>query len=115
MTVMPARNFVSGKSPAQLRYAAYLIGYRWRWYVRPARLRIDGYACVLCSSTERLEVHHSPEAYKYRGRGPNEGEWYKWFGDSLDIITDLWRVLREIQKTKTLCHKCHSKHHGKYV
>ena len=68
-------------------YAEYLKTEHWQKLRERAKER-DGNKCVLCSSKERLEVHHS--SYEHRGRDHYEID---------DIVT--------------LCHECHSKYHNK--
>jgi 5-methylcytosine-specific restriction endonuclease McrA len=81
--------YLSGEfRKAQLRkmpYREYLQTDEWRWR-REEKLEAAGYRCQLCSSEERLEVHHN--TYERRGDEADE-----------DLIV--------------LCRACHSAHHGK--
>lgn len=61
-------------------YLAYLQSPTWK-RKRAQVLRRDDRRCVLCHSTERLEVHHA--SYERRGH---------------EALTDL----------VTLCHECHT-------
>lgn len=69
----------AGRGAVEIAYRKYLLSPSWK-RKREKRLIIDGYACVLCHSTDRLEVHHL--TYKRLGHERNY---------------DL----------RTLCHDCH--------
>lgn len=68
-----------GQGIVDIAYREYLKTPQWK-IKRGKRLDIDGHACVLCRSTEHLEVHHL--SYDRLGHEP---------------LFDL----------RTLCHDCH--------
>ena len=69
----------------EMPYPDYLAGKHWL-ALREEAWRYYGRSCVLCGSTERLEVHHR----SYRNRGSET---------MADLIV--------------LCHRCHARHHGR--
>jgi 5-methylcytosine-specific restriction endonuclease McrA len=70
-------NFVEPLSPAQLEYRRYLRSPRWRLFLRPLRVWMDGKRCRVCNSPDSLEVHH--RSYTHRGRS--------WWRELLDLTT----------------------------
>jgi 5-methylcytosine-specific restriction endonuclease McrA len=71
-------------------YAVYLRSIRWRWFIRPLRLWIDGYRCRACFNPRGLHVHHA--SYVGAAQG--------------------W-PLRELRNTVTLCQHCHEGVHSR--
>ena len=69
----------------EIDYQAYICSKHWR-EVKEAALKRTGYKCQICSSKERLHVHHNNYENMF-----HEGE--------TDVIV--------------LCQKCHSLFHGK--
>lgn len=69
----------------EVDYGEYINSPEWKAKAQEAKKRA-GYKCQLCNGTKRLDVHHRT---------------YERLGHELD--SDL----------TVLCHKCHSKHHGK--
>ncbi len=84
---MPRNTFVPAKSPRQLEYERYLRSPRWRWFLRPLRIWLDGGRCRLCNRNTNLQVHHRSYAH----------------------LRDWW--WRELADLTTLCNSCHSNHH----
>ena len=70
-----------------LMYEDYLMTEHRIKLVWSAKKR-DWYKCVLCSSDERLEIHH--RSYEHK-----------------------WDMAEEINDIYTLCHDCHAKFHNK--
>lgn len=79
------RSHAAGLTKRQKLYQKYLRSDHWK-ALRSAALERDGGKCVVCESTDRLQVHHA----KYRG---------------LPEAT-------EIGDLETLCRECHWKEHG---
>jgi len=69
----------------KLDYSDYLKTEHWQ-EVRQRALKIGKHKCALCSSTEKLNVHHNT---------------YENFGNE------------QIEDLTVLCHNCHSKYHNK--
>jgi hypothetical protein len=96
--------FVNPRSPLQIKYAFYLVGRRWLWYVRPLSLRLHGNRCHVCRRQDLpLEVYHPLGVYQ--GRDP---------GDSLDIVLNLFSVLWEAWQVQPLCTECHTLYRKHY-
>lgn len=74
------------KKPLSKNYAKFLKTSYWK-KVRLLVFKRDGFKCVICGSTENINVHHST---------------YKHHFDELNHLDDLI----------TLCKNCHNEAHG---
>jgi hypothetical protein len=106
------KKFVEKHSAQELLYAAYLRSARWRRYVRPIRLWLDSGVCGYCGTHFKLQVHHLPQGYKWRGKDPDDSLFYYQFGNALDIILRPWSIIQEIRYSRTLCDTHHKEAHG---
>ena len=82
----------------------------WRY---PIFVR-DGFKCVQCSSTDRLQIHHDKESMseivkKFVSVDTPEDFPFEKKKELADKIVD-YHIVNKVSG-KTLCHKCHSKIH----
>lgn len=76
-------------------YGALLFDPRWR-AKREEILKLDNYKCVICGSTDELQVHHRQYHFVER-LGVKK---MPWDYDNIYLIT--------------LCKKCHERGHNRY-
>jgi hypothetical protein len=106
------KKFVEKVSAEELLYGQYLRSVRWRRYVRPLRIWMDGGICRSCGTPFQLQVHHLPQGYKVRGANPDDSLFYRLFGNALDIFIRPWSIIQEARFCTTFCDKHHKEAHG---